>query len=198
MKNTLFVTLTVSALLGLAFVSPAAAQERTAGGTLQNEASWAALQSLIGKVQGDVAVAKIDIEAIKNCARLGQVWNPDSGCTNSDFLNKILACGELNKVYNQKTNSCYGETPQAAEQYRWVARSFGNTGTWSDYRDGQLDAIIKKLKAAGYTKSGNPTLGSVCNTKGETYYIASATQRTVQNRDKTKEYQGTASLRVCE
>jgi hypothetical protein len=201
MKTTSFACLTLSALLGLTFVATASfAQERTAGGSLQAEASWTALQTLIGKVQGDVAINKIDIEAIKNCARLGKVWNPDKGCSDSDLLEKVLDCGEQNKVYNRKTNSCYGEAPQPTpvETYRWVGRSFGSTGTWSEDEEPQIDAIKKKLKASGYTQAGSQVAGSACTTKGEAYYAISLTSRTVQNRDKTKEYQASASLRVCE
>lgn len=56
------------------------AQERTAGGSLSNEASWAALKSKIERTDGNLAVVKTDVDAMKSCAASGKIWKPGTGC----------------------------------------------------------------------------------------------------------------------
>lgn len=64
----------------LLIIGHAFSQERTAGGSLGNEASWNALKNLIDKTDGDVAIIKTDVNAIKDCATKGQIWQPGKGC----------------------------------------------------------------------------------------------------------------------
>lgn len=62
------------------------AQERTAGGALQTEASWAALKNLIGVVGDKTKIAQITATAalelatrIRNCGNKGMLYAPDNG-----------------------------------------------------------------------------------------------------------------------
>jgi len=62
------------------------AQERTAGGSLNQEASWNALRNLIEQATGDVKMVRADLNAIKACALKGMLHSPgvagadEAGC----------------------------------------------------------------------------------------------------------------------
>lgn len=52
------------------------AQERTVGGPLQTEASWAALQNRIEATNGNVATLRADVDAMKKCNLMGKIHAP--------------------------------------------------------------------------------------------------------------------------
>jgi hypothetical protein len=70
----------VSLIAVILFAVPlvAAAQERTAGGNAQQEASWSALTSLINKTDGDVKVLRIELNAMKDCNSKGMIYAPQT------------------------------------------------------------------------------------------------------------------------
>lgn len=118
--------------MALPLATVAVAQERAVSGNLQNEASWSALKALVGKTQGDVNVAKIDINAIKNCAAQGKLYT-GSGCRDAVIptdprLTSILTCGNQGRVYSQVQNACI----EVSGGTRWYsARSGPSTGSTS-------------------------------------------------------------------
>lgn len=52
------------------------AQERTAGGTLQNQASWSALQNLTEQANGNAKNAHIRLNKTEACAQRGMLYAP--------------------------------------------------------------------------------------------------------------------------
>lgn len=100
----------LSLLVGaaLAVSLSVAAQERTAGGSLGNEASWTALKSMIGRTDGEVSILRTDVNAIKACAAQRKLWVSGEGCVDakSAQYESILHCGASGKIYNVNTNAC--------------------------------------------------------------------------------------------
>ena len=60
------------------------AQERTAGGSLQNQASWNALASLLEKTNGDVKTLGIQVNQQKTCNKKGAFWIPENKTADAD------------------------------------------------------------------------------------------------------------------
>lgn len=71
---TRYVTIMFSAALALPLL--AVAQERTAGGNLQTEATWTALKNATDQANGNAKMALSLAEAIKNCGMKGLVYAP--------------------------------------------------------------------------------------------------------------------------
>ena len=77
-----------SLLIGALIAAPAMtiAQERTAGGSLNQEAAWTALRNLIDQANGEVRTVRADVNAIKACALKGMLHSPgvagadEAGC----------------------------------------------------------------------------------------------------------------------
>lgn len=89
----------------------AVAQERTAGGNLQAEASWAALQSMIKKTNGDVQVLRIDVAAQRNCGNKGMVYGPDH---ESKDENGCVSVGQPGfEVGTFNDGASYSNTPRS-------------------------------------------------------------------------------------
>lgn len=68
-------------LVGTLLVAPlshTSAQETTASGNLQTEASWSALKSLIDAANNQSKMAMIAVEAIQNCGSKGMLYGPKS------------------------------------------------------------------------------------------------------------------------
>ncbi|TKW61556.1 MAG: hypothetical protein DI628_02725 [Blastochloris viridis] len=90
--------------LSLTVLFMPSAQERTAGGSLGNEASWSALRNMIDKTNGDVNVVRVDLNAMKNCAAQGKIWKPGAGCVlaaaDPSVLNNVTYCGSHGMVFN--------------------------------------------------------------------------------------------------
>ena len=127
------------------------AQERAAGGPLDTQSSWTALQNLINRNKSDVKILQTDVEAIKNCNKQRKLYVPGSGCvsaavTNDNRVGSILACGNQGKVYSSSSNSCVGSAT-AASTYRWVQANEGTVGR------------------PNYPRCPSPALGTTCSPK---------------------------------
>lgn len=109
---------------------PVMAQERTAGGALQTQASWGALKSMVDKTNGDVRIIQIDMGEMKKCAALGKLWIAGQGCVNakSDDYDQILLCGSTGKVYNPNTKQCLMASPPRWAYYVMGEYAGGNSG----------------------------------------------------------------------
>lgn len=118
----LFLILTCLAAVGMTV-----AQERAVGGSLQTESSWAALQNMIGKTNGDVAVIKTDLSAMKACAADRKIWDPAKGCVNLDtsLYDSVVACGDAGKIYDKSANAC---VPAVATCRLNVTSGYTSTG----------------------------------------------------------------------
>lgn len=124
MKNFAFRTFALSAILGCLLVSsPASAQETTAGGTLDTQASWTALQNMLSATNGNVSLLRTDVNAMKTCAATLKMWQPGKGCVDiSDpDVAKIIACGKQGKVYGSGTAGADGNgcVTMADNSLRW-------------------------------------------------------------------------------
>ncbi len=125
------VFLCVVALCAVA-VTGAVAQERTAGGSLQTEASWTALQSMIGKTNGDVSIIKTDLNAMKACAADRKIWDPARGCVNIDttLYDNVVTCGDSGRVYDRSAGGCVPAVAVAPTcRLSSVAKSSSNRGS---------------------------------------------------------------------
>jgi len=86
-------------LLTLCLLVPAAyAQERTATGPLQTEASWAALQNRIDATNGNVAALRIEVEAMKKCNNQKKIHAPQSADADADGCIPVQSHMHWNKV----------------------------------------------------------------------------------------------------
>lgn len=63
-------------------VAPVHAQERTASGPLETQASWSALKSMVESTNGNLATLRIEVDAIKKCGTQSMIYAP--GGPNSD------------------------------------------------------------------------------------------------------------------
>lgn len=69
---------TLPLLAGLCLLLPAAyAQETTASGVLNQEASWQALQNRISATNGNVTVLRTDVNALLKCGKQKKMYAPD-------------------------------------------------------------------------------------------------------------------------
>jgi hypothetical protein len=132
------------------------AQERTAGGSLQTEASWSALKNLIDKVQGDTTINKIDINAIKSCASQGKLY-AGSGCQDVAIptdprVTSIIDCGNQGKVYSADQHTCIKVT---------------GSNRWTYSRSGPTGGTATHVKNA-FTKMGIPLCSNGLNTLAKT------------------------------
>lgn len=107
-------------------LSPVLAQERTAGGSLSQEAGWTALKSKIETTDGNLKVLKANIAACNKVYKLyapGENGADVQGCiANAQFEqlkadvtafnNAVRHCGSLGMVYNG--SSC--QQPNVAAQ----------------------------------------------------------------------------------
>jgi hypothetical protein len=119
--------LRISLLMVLMVASVVQAQERTAGGSLQAEASWGALKSMIERTDGNVATLKIDVNAMKACGALGKIWT-GTQCVNADLVDSIVNCGDQGKVYDKSANACVATAPS-----RWLFLRIADRGYSGDY-----------------------------------------------------------------
>ncbi|NTB05788.1 hypothetical protein [Agrobacterium tumefaciens] len=81
----LFVFVTVICLSSLS----AHAQERTAGGTLQTQASWNALQSLYEQANGTAKNAHFRLNQAEKCADKGMLYAPNSSNKDGDGCKQV-------------------------------------------------------------------------------------------------------------
>ena len=104
--------LSLALVVGCATLFAPHAQESTAGGTLQTEASWSALKSLIDSANNRISLLDVDIGAAKNCAKQTKIWDPARGCVNIDttYYDKVVACADLGQLYDKGTNKCVAIT----------------------------------------------------------------------------------------
>ena len=118
--------------------SQLSAQERAVGGSLQTEASWSALKSMVERTDGNVAVLKIDVDAMKACGAQKKIWT-GTQCVNADMVDNIITCGDQGKVYDKSANECVATAPN-----RWTFLQLGDP----------------RLYLGAYPK--NPPRGSPC------------------------------------
>ncbi len=176
-------------------VTPAIAQERTAGGSLQNEASWSALKSLVDKAQGDTNLNKIDIKAIKDCAASGKLY-AGAGCRDivDNRIDQIIRCGNLNKVYS----SAKGDCADIAGGTRWVYHAEGPTSSSSLTQSSARSSLERKLKEAGLWYCSDVIAARKCNVAGQKCVNVSNSSETVGDKNEHTRYTYSSAIYRCD
>lgn len=100
------------------------AQERTASGNLQSEASWASLRSLVEASDFKAQKAAILAEAIKNCGVKGMLYAPGTAGIDSQGCKAAASAAQCNLMYRfrDKTN---GSNPP------WRTTGWSNSTSWT-------------------------------------------------------------------
>ena len=100
MKTTLALLATL-----LTLGVPALAQERTAGGPLQNEASWAALKNLTEQANANAKTAHIRLDQMALCGNKSMFYAPDAedadtdGCKPGQSQDTLVFIPATNRYY---------------------------------------------------------------------------------------------------
>lgn len=118
-----------AALLAVPYAAPSA-QERTASGNLQNEASWASLKSLVEaasyKAQGASALAT----AIKDCGVKGMVYAPGTAGIDAQGCKIPGGSAQCNLMYRFRDKTS-GSSP-AWQTTGWSNSTGWTYGPWSN------------------------------------------------------------------
>lgn len=92
------------------------AQEVTASGSLQTEASWSALRSMIEKTSGDLQIMRTDLTAIRTCNAKGMLYAPASsnadgnGCTSIGSKRlRLIGATAINFSVKSSSNSAVSQ-----------------------------------------------------------------------------------------
>jgi hypothetical protein len=121
MKKYLFTIICLAPVLATNVV----AQERSAGGSQQYQASWSSLKTMIDQTNGDVSALRSDFTPVKNkvdditsCGNVGKIYGPDystnkAKCVNIQelinsniLLKNIAGCNAKGLLYDQNADTC--------------------------------------------------------------------------------------------
>jgi hypothetical protein len=92
-------------VLGLVLLAtPAMAQERTAGSSLDTQMTWSGLSSQITTVKQRADSAHIRVDQVEVCGRKGMVYSPGNGADGQGCVTPATAADVINQLTNLKTN----------------------------------------------------------------------------------------------
>lgn len=167
-------------LVGTLLVAPfshTSAQETTASGNLQTEASWSALKSLIDAANNQSKMAMVLAEAIKSCGSKGMVYGP--GVAGADANGCLPQASGADVIVRGKDI----DTPLIQADF------FPNTGNKS-----QVYNFPKRFKAGtvpivvlnrNYTPGGNDTDNFACHVTDKTFRVCGDSREWTGNSGET-------------
>jgi len=165
MKTSL--TCLIAAITLLSFsVAGGHAQERTAGGNLQTEASWSALKTLVDRTQGNIDLVRIELNAMQKCNDQKKLYSKTTGqCLDiiDARVDEMVKCGNLNKIYSTTQKGCV----EVAGGNRWVYSRVGPTATSDAYAPSYAMIQVRHaLSSMGIGECAATTQGKKCSPAG--------------------------------
>ena len=195
MKTSFYARMAFFVLGGFVFTAISGfAQERTAGGSLAAEASWAALQSRINKTDGDVAVIRTDINAMKACAAEKKLWLPGTGCVGPDMslYDKMVECGDTGQVYDKSANACVST---GALRWRYLQELTPSNYYFSKFFPSYYGAPLPTVSGYGSSCSSDALNMGACTSAGQRCY-STRNANMVNHREGTTNTQGVGFIEI--
>lgn len=192
-------------LICLTGISPVThAQEATASGALNTQASWSALQNMLTATNGNVSLLRIDVNAMKVCGAQKKIWT-GTACVaptvttpgiDTSVYDKLVACADKGQFYDKSANACVNATGIA----RWIERSSASSPSTSSEPYAR-ESVIKELKKKGATRecTASERAGRQCyvTTGTKCYLPPKCSTRTVGSQDQSTRTECSSSSISC-